>query len=306
MHIPHPHRREKPSGRLSTSAPPRIGVRSRAAYEAERLMQWATGRPSVTPVKASTVSPVPEPVVQTPPPGSPRAVDLKKEVPATPPPTKAPFFSTPHHAEADVAAAASTRFRACWRRKGEKAYARAWSVPVLRELRVSAGAGPAAAPRVVPWERAAGRLRVELYAPEAASVGDDAARDIYRRAVEGDDLGLAPDGATLLGVELARCHALGPGRGGDALGEEVHGAHGVTHLRGDLVLQNLQALQALGVPIERLDEFAQQVARGARADYDGFGGAHGACGSAGSDNCIEPGRAAPPRSSSGGASGCGT
>ena len=125
---------------------------------------------------------------------------MKKEVPATPPPAKAPFFSTPHHAEADVAAAASTRFRACWRRKGEKAYARAWSVPVLRELRVSAGAGPAAAPRVVPWDRAAGRLRVELYAPEAASVGDDAARDIYRRAVEGDDLGLAPDGATLLGV----------------------------------------------------------------------------------------------------------
>jgi hypothetical protein len=198
---PHPHRREKPSGRLSTSAPPRIGVRSRAAYEAERLMQWATGRPSVTPVKASNISPVPEPVVQTPPPpGSPRAVDVKKDVPATPPPGKAPFFGTPHHAEADVAAAASTRFRACWRRKGEKAYARAWSVPVLRELRVSAGAGPAAAPRVVPWDRAAGRLRVELYAPEAASVGDDAARDIYRRAVEGDDLGLAPDGATLLGV----------------------------------------------------------------------------------------------------------
>ena len=156
---PHPHRREKPSGRLSASAPPRIGVRSRAAYEAERLMQWATGRPSVTPVKASTVSPVPEPVVQTPPAaGVPAGGRLKKEVPATPPPAKAPFFSTPHHAEADVAAAASTRFRACWRRKGEAGLRAGLVRPALRELRVSAGAGPAAAPRVVPG-RAGGRLR---------------------------------------------------------------------------------------------------------------------------------------------------
>ena len=55
----HPHRRENCGAPVGISAPPRIGVRSRAAYEAERLMQWATGRPSVTPVKASTISPVP-------------------------------------------------------------------------------------------------------------------------------------------------------------------------------------------------------------------------------------------------------
>ena len=192
-----PHRRGKPSGRLSTSAPPRIGVRSRAAYEAERLMQWAGS--VVSPAKAQ--SPVPEPVVPPPPPppGSPRA-PAGPEVPATPPPSKPPFFGAAPvlTAEAETAAAASTRFRASWRRRGEKAYARAWSVPVLRELRVSAGAGPAAAPRVVPWDRAAGRLRVELYAPEAFDAPDNIARDIHRRAFDGDDP--APDGAALLGV----------------------------------------------------------------------------------------------------------
>ena len=149
-------------GRDAAPAPPReavapidvgaagIGVRSRAAYEAERLMQWATGRPSVTPVKASNISPVPEPVVRPPPPGSPRAVDVKGGGGAAaggPRSSRRRTMRKPLRRQ---------RRRASGRAgDGRAEPTRAWSVPVLRGC-VSAGAGPAAAPRVVPWDRARG------------------------------------------------------------------------------------------------------------------------------------------------------
>ena len=183
--------------RLSTSAPPRVGLRSRAVYEAERLVQWATGRPSpVAPPAARTPGPAPDddrdapeaaapPEPRTPPPpaaapaaaATPAAAD---DAPAAPEPTAADLATVARRrARASSVAEAppdgDRAYRRRWRRGGA-AYDRAWAVPVLRELRRDAGGGDGARPARVAWAKSAGRLRVELYAPRRAAPGDDGSR----------------------------------------------------------------------------------------------------------------------------------
>lgn len=123
---------------LASSTPARVGIGSRAQYEAERLMAW-------TSQFVGSQADTPTPHLSTP---------SRKKKPD-------PFVesaSAKYHERIRSGRKDSRR-----RRNDQSASAAKWSLPVLRELERDAGGNAYTAAIPTAWRRARGQLRIEVY-----------------------------------------------------------------------------------------------------------------------------------------------